>query len=233
MAISHVLKYSDLLEDMKSFKFDMFEFQEKCGRPNCLPIVTTYSLMQLDLLNLVDQEKMPAFCHKIYNTYRQDVEYHNDLHGSDVLQMCFYMLTTGGLETALKLSKIDMITFLISAVCHDVGHDGFTNSFHVNKITKRAIDFNDKSVQESFHVATTFQILDEDQFNITGKLTKEEFKLFRKNAIGLILATDMAQHNSHLSLATSILDTNEIKDGKNVEKLFSSKDELENYKLRQ
>jgi hypothetical protein len=46
---------------------------------------------------------------------------------------------------------------MTAALCHDLGHDGFTNSYHVNAITKRAIDSNDQAVQESFHAAELFR----------------------------------------------------------------------------
>jgi hypothetical protein len=46
----------------------------------------------------------------------------------------------------LELGMIDVLSFLLSAVCHDIGHDGYTNSYHVNAITMRAINSNDVSV---------------------------------------------------------------------------------------
>jgi len=50
---------------------------------------------------------------------------------------------------------------IIAAVCHDLGHDGFTNTYHVNAITDRAINVNDGAVQEKFHSAELFRILQE------------------------------------------------------------------------
>lgn len=102
---------------------------------------------------------LPAFNHKVFRTYHQKVQYHNDLHGADVMQMCYYMLTSGELEERLKLNNIEILTFVIAAVCHDLGHDGFTNAYHINTVSNRAIAFNDYSVQESFHISKTFQIL--------------------------------------------------------------------------
>lgn len=56
------------------------------------------------------------------------------------------MLETCNLRGLLKMDKLDILSFLIAAVCHDLGHDGFTNSYHVNAITLRAINSNDVSV---------------------------------------------------------------------------------------
>jgi hypothetical protein len=54
---------------------------------------------------------------------------------------------------------LDCLSFLTAAISHDLGHDGFTNSYHVNVVTQRAIDSNDVSVQEHFHAAELFRIL--------------------------------------------------------------------------
>ena len=81
------------------------------------------------------------------------------------MQMAYFMLTTGQLQKTLKLNKLDCLSFLIAAVCHDLGHDGFTNGYHTNAVTSRSIDSNDQSVQESFHAAEMFRILKKDKYN--------------------------------------------------------------------
>jgi hypothetical protein len=94
---------------------------------------------------------------------------------------------------------------MISSACHDLGHDGFTNGYHVNALTSRAVDSNDVSVQETYHVAQLFHILLRNKSNFTIKLTREEFKIFRKRTLGLILATDMARHSADLSSLNNLL----------------------------
>jgi hypothetical protein len=44
--------------------------------------------------------------------------------------MSYFMLKTCGLSSALKLTPLDEFAFIMAAVCHDLGHDGLTNSFH-------------------------------------------------------------------------------------------------------
>ena len=73
--------------------------------------------------------------------------------------MGFYMMHKCGLIEKLELNKIDVLSFILAGVCHDLGHDGYTNSYHVNAITMRAINSNDVSVQETFHAAEFFRIL--------------------------------------------------------------------------
>jgi hypothetical protein len=89
---------------------------------------------------------MAAFLHKVFTLYRQDIQYHNDLHGADVMQMSYYFLKTCGLSKVLNLTKLEELSMIMAAVCHDLGHDGFTNSYHSNAITDRAINSNDVSI---------------------------------------------------------------------------------------
>ena len=76
-----------------------------------------------------------------------------------------------------------MLAIIMSSVCHDLGHDGYTNSYHVNTISSRAIDSNDVAAQETFHASELFRILDKDKFNFLDKLSKQEYVHFRKRAI--------------------------------------------------
>ena len=128
--------------------------------------------------------------------YDQNVEYHNDLHGVDVMQMGHHFLTECHLQEILKLNKMDCLSFLIASVAHDLGHDGFQNNYHINTVSQRAINCNDKSVQENFHASELFRIMNEDRYNFISDLSPEDFKVFRQRAIGLILATDMESHAS-------------------------------------
>ena len=82
----------------------------------------------------------------------------------------------------------------MAAVCHDLGHDGYTNSYHVNAVTDRAIDSNDVSVQETFHAAEFFRIMSEEEHYFLEDISRDQYKLFRKMVINLILSTDMAKH---------------------------------------
>lgn len=126
---------------------------------------TVFMLSQLEVMPILEENKLASFLDKIQNGYHHEVEYHNDLHGVDVMQMSYRMLTKGGLMNTLKLNKLDALSLIIASVCHDLGHDGFNNSYHTNAVTQRAIDCNDVSVQESFHAAQTFRYLSQPENN--------------------------------------------------------------------
>ena len=70
--------------------------------------------------------------------------------------MAHLFLTEGGLAKLAELSRIDIMSLLTGAMCHDLGHDGFTNGYHVNAMTDRALRYNDASVQENYHAAAAF-----------------------------------------------------------------------------
>ena len=87
--------------------------------------------------------------------------------------MAFYFLSSCDLLEKLRLNKLDTLSFLLAAVCHDLGHDGMTNSYHVNAMTDRAIDSNDVSVQESFHAAEFFRIMNEEANNFLEDISRD------------------------------------------------------------
>lgn len=73
----------------------------------------------------------------------------------------------------LHLDKLDCMSLIIAAIAHDLGHDGFNNNYHVNAITRRAIDSNDNSVQETYHAVQLFQIFNTPGFNFIEDLHRE------------------------------------------------------------
>ena len=112
-------------------------------------------------------------------------------------------MTQGQLIQLAELDQIDVISLLTAGICHDLGHDGFTNQYHINAISERAVRYNDMSVQENYHVAEAFGIITKKELNFLDKLSADEFKVFRKRMIGCILATDMAKHATDLSIIKS------------------------------
>ena len=101
------------------------------------------------------------------------------------------------LECALGLGllhELDMLALLIAALCHDLDHDGFSNSFHVNSQSKLSRIYNDVSVLENHHCAMAFAILDKKECNLFEPLAKDQQRALRKAIIAVILSTDMTKH---------------------------------------
>lgn len=134
--------------------------------------------------------------------------------------MMFIFMKQGGLIELAELNELDTLSVLIASLCHDFAHDGLNNAYHVNSISERAIRYNDQSVQENWHVAESFAILNNKRYNFIADFSKDEFKTFRKRMVGMILATDMARHVSDLASFKSLLEQRSIKAGVNAKKII-------------
>ena len=135
---------------------------------------------------------------QIFGGYNQHIQYHNEMHAIDVLQMLYIFMTAGNLESFAALNLMDVLAALISAICHDYAHDGFNNSYPINSISEIAIRFNDKSVCENMHASEAFAILRKPENNFLAGFERDEFKAFHLRFIGIILATDMSRHTEDL-----------------------------------
>ena len=82
-----------------------------------------------------------------------------------------------------KLEPIDILSLLISAVSHDLDHDGYNNAFQINACTPLALIYNDQSPLEMYHCAVAFSILTKKKFNILSNVSADSYKKFRSNVI--------------------------------------------------
>lgn len=59
--------------------------------------MVVHAINELHLDDIISncKDELGSFLKKVTSTYKQDVQYHNDLHGADVMQMAYFMLTTG------------------------------------------------------------------------------------------------------------------------------------------
>ena len=92
------------------------------------------------------------------------------------------------------LNDYDTLSIVIAAVAHDVSHPGVNNRYLVNNQELLAMTYNDTSVLENMHSATTFEIMRESKSNLLDNFKKENFIYCRKIIIDMILETDMAKH---------------------------------------
>jgi len=99
-----------------------------------------------------------------------------------------------------RMPPFDVVSLILAAICHDVGHPGFTNSFMVNTKSQIALVYNDISVLENHHASVTFSTLQKQECNVLEGLSTEDWFTIRKRIIELILATDMKDHYDLISL---------------------------------
>ena len=141
----------------------------------------------------------------------------------------------GNLHEMAQLNYLDLVSCITAAACHDFAHDGWTNSCHVNFVSDRALRYHDLAVQENYHAAESLKILRKPENHFLADVSKDERKLMRKRMIGLILATDCADHEPQLKVLSSIVKSKGITKEKNNGQLLidSSEDPTEKFKSQQ
>ena len=77
---------------------------------------------------------------------------------------------------------LEMMAMLFAAAIHDAEHTGTTNDFHVSIRSPLAILYNDQSVLENHHLATTWEILKQE--NIFEPLESDEKDYIRSLVTG-------------------------------------------------
>ncbi len=80
-------------------------------------------------------------------------------------------------------------------------------------------------------MSETFKIIFRDGHNLFEKLSVEQFRTIRRRMVECILATDMATHAHHYSSFKSKLDSLNISNGNNLEKLISP-DTVKDYMVK-
>ena len=129
--------------------------------------------------------------------------YHNFQHAVSVLHVSYLLHRAGppnvegNDQPPVVLSKLELLALFLAALGHDIDHPGVTNAFLCNSYAPLALCYNDESVLENHHAATTWTLLNDSRNDVLGGLAVEERKTVRNLIIKSILATDMA-HHSHM-----------------------------------
>ncbi|MEW5300572.1 MAG: hypothetical protein WDW36_003491 [Sanguina aurantia] len=141
----------------------------------------------------VNRHKVENFLRRVEVEYRPNA-YHNNTHGADVTQTAGIILESLR-KSVHTISKQEIFCIIIAAAVHDLGHLGVNNDFLINTKHSRATTYNDKSVNENFHVCRAFEIARESsELDLFDGFTAAEQKQMRKMIIEMVLATDMAIH---------------------------------------
>ena len=186
----------DQMKKIETLDFDIFEVKKETNS-NELLTVATFLLHKHKIFSKfkIQVETFMYFIAKIQTDYK-DISYHNKTHGADVCQTVYYFLFPCKFSQKAQLDDLDITAILIAASCHDFEHPGLNNLFLIETKHQLALRYNDVSILENHHVASTFALLNQDKYNILKNLSKDDFKRFRKLMIGCILETDMSKHFS-------------------------------------
>ncbi|XP_067848512.1 high affinity cGMP-specific 3',5'-cyclic phosphodiesterase 9A isoform X2 [Heptranchias perlo] len=131
----------------------------------------------------------------IHDNYRNN-PFHNFRHCFCVTQMMYSMISLCNLQE--KFTQVDILILMSAAVCHDLDHPGYNNTYQINARTELAVRYNDISPLENHHCAIAFQIYSQPECHIFANMDLDTFKQVRQGIINLILATDMARHGEIL-----------------------------------
>jgi 3',5'-cyclic-nucleotide phosphodiesterase len=125
--------------------------------------------------------------------------YHNSMHAADVLHVCHFILTKGGLIKKINMRDEDILAALVASAIHDFDHPGINNSFHVRAQTYLATLYNDRSVLENRHVSAVFELMKLPKFNLLSSVTEDQRRDIRDTIVEMVLATDMGLHGKFVS----------------------------------
>ena len=184
------------MEKIEFYSFNIFNVREHTNGGE-LETVLGYLFAKEGIFEDVplNKQKFFGFCKKISSLYN-DVSYHNKTHAADLTQTFYNIVTDGELGMKTGMDKFELMCYLLSGCCHDVEHLGFNNLYMVETRHEIANRYNDVSVMENHHIATTFRVMNENdgEFDIFDQFDSDQYKLARMLMIGAILATDMSEH---------------------------------------
>lgn len=114
-------EHSVPLSELASWDFDVTAYSREVLLLQCMRMFT-----DLDLLTrfAIPSGSMALFLEELSRNYIDTNPYHNLEHGVDVLHCCWMFLRTTEVVPQARLRSLDILAFLLSAVCHDVGHPG-------------------------------------------------------------------------------------------------------------
>ena len=159
--------------------------------------LTMHAVDVFDALGLFSNFSIPMatfvnFTNEIIGGYKKESPYHNFYHAFDVMHVCYLLITKCRADEYLQ--SFNILSILVAALAHDLGHDGFNNAFHETTNSELAVTYNGMSILENYSTAYLFRILRKVNCNIFSRLSRDEINKMRTRLIDLILDTDAKHH---------------------------------------
>lgn len=121
--------------------------------------------------------------------------YHNSSHAADVVNSVNYLITSlSDGQIRDSLTNLEFYAALIAAAIHDFRHPGKSNNYLIKAKHDLAVQYNDRSILESMHVAETFFIMRNPLCDIFGRMKDKPYREIRKAIIEMVLSTDLSMH---------------------------------------
>jgi hypothetical protein len=181
---------SERLDDPE---FDIFEITDVSdGRP--LYYVGWFIFRKLKLAETMamNETKFRKWLRVIESGYHASNPYHNASHAADVTHSMHYYVTRPRIWDILKPEE--KMAVIIAPIIHDYNHPGKNNAFLISTSNTLAIRYNDLCVLEHFHVASVYELMTQEEYDIFSNFSPESRKLIREMTISMVMSTDMAVH---------------------------------------
>jgi cAMP-specific phosphodiesterase 4 len=153
------------------------------------------------------EEFMRFFYELEWRYNRRENPFHNLRHGLNVMHCVYILQSKPKIREIMR--PVERFALLLAGLCHDVNHSGRTNLFEINSESKLALRYNDLSVLENHHIATTFKLLKREGCNFLGGLEHLDYRTLRKWLVKLILSTDNQSHFKLMQTCEEILFDNQ------------------------
>jgi len=141
----------------------------------------------------------------------QDNPYHCLPHTIDVTMRLGAILNRSGIAAHMsrqgKTGACTLLGALIAAIVHDYKHLGVSNNFLVSTEQELAIRYNHQSCLENHALFEALNLLRQPETSFIYHFSSSKHLQLRSLVIKMVLATDMSQHFSMLTMVqTKILD---------------------------
>ena len=187
-----------ILEKMDDWDFDVFAL-DKATNGNPLTVGGMHLMQKMGVVDKIPipKDRLADLLQAIERGYVAANPFHNALHAADVMFTTRYFLNAPLLRD--MTGALDKFAAVLAAAVHDYGHPGLSNPFLIVTREDKAVLYNDQSVLEMFHIASSFRIMLTDiNCDVSELMAREQYRQFRETMVSMVLATDLKTHFEHL-----------------------------------
>ncbi|KAG2906767.1 hypothetical protein JG687_00012364 [Phytophthora cactorum] len=174
---------------------DTLQIADQTGnRPLMYVTAALFELHELHEEFRVDRVVLRNFLYVLDDGYLAN-PYHNSSHAADVVNSVNFLITTlADGQIRDTLTNLEFYAALVAAAIHDFRHPGKSNNYLIKAKHDLALQYNDRSILESMHLAETFFIMRNPLCDIFGRMKDKPYREIRKAIIEMVLSTDLSMH---------------------------------------
>eukprot|EP00927_Polykrikos_kofoidii_P065040 TRINITY_DN60838_c0_g1_i1.p1 TRINITY_DN60838_c0_g1~~TRINITY_DN60838_c0_g1_i1.p1 ORF type:complete len:582 (+),score=87.17 TRINITY_DN60838_c0_g1_i1:69-1748(+) len=185
---------------INDLSIDTFKLHESTKNSLLVAVASIWRGMDMSELCSTKDEEISEYFRELERGYK-NIPYHNSMHSAETLATMHYLMSHMSTQSNFNgyFNKVDHLVAIVATSAHDVGHVGFGNDFLVKTQHELALRYNDKSVLENMHAATSFELMKRLKVDVLAhKLPSPPASALRRRVVDMILATDMSVHAQNL-----------------------------------